>query len=273
LRLGHDDPVDDHTIDDHPMRIDVFTIFPEVVEHYAESSILGRARAEGLLDLRVHDVRKGASDPRRSVDDTPFGGGPGMVLAPEPVFASVEAVAADEGLPRPLILLSPSGRRFDHQTAEHLSRRSEGFSLLCGRYEGVDQRVADHLADGELSVGDFVLAGGELGALVVVESVTRLLPGVLGNEQSASDESFTAGLLEYPQFTRPASFRGWDVPEVLRSGDHGRIQRWQRAQALVRTIERRPDLVAERGGLTEEEVRLLVEEGEARLLRDHGYHC
>lgn len=253
------------------MRIDIFTIFPGVIEHFAQSSILGRAQGEGLLDLRVRDIRKAASDPHRSVDDTPFGGGPGMVLAPEPVFSSVEAVTEAEGLPRPLILLSPSGRRFDQGAAEDLSRRSEGFSLLCGRYEGVDQRVADHLADEELSVGDFVLAGGELAALVVVESVTRLLPGVLGNEQSVSDESFTAGLLEYPQFTRPATFRGWEVPQVLRSGDHGRIERWRRARALVRTLERRPDLVAARGGLSEHEVGLLVEQGEVRLLRDHGY--
>jgi tRNA (guanine37-N1)-methyltransferase len=255
------------------MRIDVFTIFPAVIDHYAESSILGRARSGGLLDLRVHDLRQAAADPHRSVDDSPFGGGAGMVLAPEPVFGSVEAVAQAEGLPRPLILLSPSGRRFDQRIAEDLSRRSGGFSLLCGRYEGVDQRVADHLADEELSVGDFVLAGGELAALAVVESVTRLLPGVLGNQQSTAEESFTAGLLEYPQFTRPASFRGWDVPDVLRSGDHGRIERWRRARALARTLDKRPDLIAARGGLTEDEVGLLAEEGEVRLLRDHGYHC
>jgi tRNA (guanine37-N1)-methyltransferase len=253
------------------MRIDVFTIFPEVIEHYAEASILGRACSQGILDLRPHDLREAATDPHRSVDDSPFGGGAGMVLAPEPVFGSVESVSAAEGLPRPLILLSPSGRRFDQQVADDLSRLTEGFSLLCGRYEGVDQRVADYLADEELSVGDFVLAGGELAALVVVESVTRLLPGVLGNELSAADESFSGGLLEYPQFTRPAVFRGWEVPEVLRSGDHGSIEKWRRAQALARTLERRPDLVAARGGLTEEEVTLLADQGEVRLLRQHGY--
>lgn len=251
----------------------MFTIFPGVVEHYGASSILGRARDAGLLDLRVHDLREGATDAHRSVDDAPFGGGAGMVLTPEPVFASVEAVAEAEGLPRPLILLSPSGRRFDQGVAVDLAGRTGGFSLLCGRYEGVDQRVADHLADDELSVGDFVLAGGELGALVVVESVTRLMPGVLGNDRSAADESFTAGLLEYPQFTRPASFRGWEVPDVLRSGDHGRIDRWRRARALVRTLVRRPDLIATRGGLTEAEVALLAEEGEVQLLRDQGYDC
>jgi tRNA (guanine37-N1)-methyltransferase len=254
------------------MRIDVFTLFPEVIEHYADASILGRARVGGRLDLRTHDVRDAAQDPHRSVDDAPFGGGAGMVLAPEPVFRAVEDVAGmPDGLPRPLILLSPSGRRFDQVAAQELAGRTGGFSLLCGRYEGVDQRVADHLVDEELSVGDFVLAGGELAALVVIEAVVRLLPGVLGNDQSAADESFSVGLLEYPQFTRPAEYRGWDVPDVLRSGDHGRVDRWRKAEALVRTLRRRPDLVAARGGLSEDEVRLLVEHGEARLLRDHGY--
>jgi tRNA (guanine37-N1)-methyltransferase len=147
----------------------------------------------------------------------------------------------------------------------------EGFSLLCGRYEGIDQRVADHLVDGELSIGDVVLAGGELAALVVVEAVARLLPGVLGNEASTDDESFTDGLLEYPQYTRPAEFRGWSVPEVLRSGDHGSVARWRRAQALRRTLERRPDLVTARGGLTSAEVKLLVEAGEVQVLAQHGY--
>ncbi len=254
------------------MRIDVFTIFPGVIGHYAESSVLGRARSAGLLDLRVHDLRQATTDPHRSVDDAPFGGGAGMVLAPGPIFDSVEAVEGAEGLPRPLLLLSPSGRPFDQRMAQDLAQQAPGFSLLCGRYEGVDQRVADHLADGEISVGDFVLAGGELAALVVVESVARLLPGVLGNEESALEESFTAGLLEYPQFTRPAIFRGWEVPEVLRSGDHGRIEAWRRARALARTLERRPDLISARGGLTEEEIELLERAGEMRLLRDHGYH-
>jgi tRNA (guanine37-N1)-methyltransferase len=255
------------------LRIDVFTLFPEVVDHYGDASILGRARARGQMDLRTHDVRDAAHDVHRSVDDAPTGGGAGMVLAPEPVFDAVEAVASStDGLPRPLLLLSPSGRRFDQGVAHELSSSAEGFSLLCGRYEGVDQRVADHLVDGELSVGDFVLAGGELAALLVIEAVVRLLPGVLGNDQSAADESFSAGLLEYPQYTRPAEFRGWEVPEVLRSGDHRRVMQWRRAQSLVRTLQRRPDLVADRGGLTEEEVELLAEHGEVRLLRDHGYH-
>ncbi len=255
------------------MRIDVFTLFPEVIDRYGDASILGRARARGQLDLRTHDVRDSAHDVHRSVDDAPFGGGAGMVLAPGPVFESVESVAASPaGLPRPLILLSPSGRRFDQEVARELaSSPAAGFSLLCGRYEGVDQRVADHLVDDELSVGDFVLAGGELAALVVVEAVARLVPGVLGNDRSSEDESFSSGLIEYPQYTRPAEFRGWEVPEVLRSGDHGRVGQWRHVQALVRTLERRPDLMAARGGLTDEEVELLAEHGEVRVLRDHGY--
>jgi tRNA (guanine37-N1)-methyltransferase len=256
-----------------PIRIDVFTLFPEVVDHYADASILGRARGRDQLDLRTHDIRDAATGPHRAVDDAPFGGGAGMVLAAEPVFGAVEAVeSSEEGLPRPLVLLSPSGRRFDQSVAEEYAGLPRGFSLLCGRYEGVDQRVADHLVDEEVSVGDFVLAGGELAALVVIESVVRLLPGVLGNEESADEESFSDGLLEYPQYTRPAEFRQWEVPEVLRSGDHGRVARWRRAEALVRTLRRRPDLMEVRGGLTSDEVLLLVDHGEARLLREHGYH-
>lgn len=253
------------------IRIDVFTLFPGVVDHYADASILGRARVHGQLDLRTHDVRDAATDPHRSVDDAPFGGGAGMVIGPEPVFGAVEEVAGSpEGLPRPLVLLSPSGRPFDQRVAQEYAATA-GFSLVCGRYEGVDQRIADHLVDEELSVGDFVLAGGELAALVVVESVVRLLPGVLGNDESVGDESFSAGLLEYPQYTRPAQFRGWEVPATLLSGDHARVDRWRRAQALVRTMERRPDLIGGRGGLSGEEVQLLVDHGEVRLLREHGY--
>jgi tRNA (guanine37-N1)-methyltransferase len=254
------------------LRIDVFTLFPDVIEHYADASILGRARVGGHLDLRTHDVRDAAHGPHRSVDDSPFGGGPGMVMGPEAVFGAVEEVARSaDGLPRPLVLLSPSGRRFDQQVAKEYAEQATGFSLLCGRYEGIDQRVSDHLVDDELSVGDFVLAGGELAALVVVESVVRLVPGVLGNDESAGDESFSAGLLEYPQYTRPARFREWEVPDTLLSGDHARVDRWRRAQALVRTLVRRPDLIAGRGGLTEGEVKLLADHGEVRLLREHGY--
>jgi tRNA (guanine37-N1)-methyltransferase len=220
------------------VRIDVFTIFPDYLAGPVDASLLGRARARGLLDVRVHDVRDWTDDPHRSVDDTPFGGGAGMVMTPGPLFAAVEAVDP----PRPLLRLAAAGRRFDQDRARELAA-GPGFSLVCGRYEGIDQRVADHLCDGELSVGDYVLAGGEAAALVVVEAVARLVPGVMGNEASADQESFTAGLLEYPQYTRPAEFRGWAVPEVLRSGDHGRIERWRRAQALRRTLALRPDLL------------------------------
>ncbi len=220
------------------MRIDVFTIFPGYLEAPLGLSILGRARDAGLLDVRLHDPRDHTTDRHRSVDDTPLGGGAGMVMMPEPLFSAVEAVEP----PRPLYLLSPAGRRFDQGLAAELAAGS-GFSMICGRYEGVDQRVADHLCDDELSIGDYVLAGGEAAALVVVEAVARLVPGVLGNEDSIAQESFGAdGDLEFPQYTRPASFRGLDVPEVLRSGDHARIAEWRRAEAQRRTRERRPDL-------------------------------
>jgi tRNA (guanine37-N1)-methyltransferase len=261
------------------MRIDVFTMFPELLEGYWSVSVLGRAREAGLLDLRAHDLRAATTDPHRSLDDTPFGGGPGMVLLPAPAFAAVEQVAATEGLPRPLLLMSPGGRRFDQDAARELGAQP-GFSLLCGRYEGVDQRITDHLVDGELSVGDYVLAGGELAALVVVEAVARLVPGVLGNQASPDEESFGPDaeqrpgvLLEHPQYTRPAEFRGWAVPEVLRSGDHARVARWRRAQSLLRTLRSRPDLVAARGGLSPAEVALVAELGpaEVRELAQHGY--
>jgi tRNA (guanine37-N1)-methyltransferase len=238
------------------VRIDVFTIFPDLVEPWTRSSLLGKAVRGGVLDLRVHDLRAGASDPHRSVDDSPYGGGAGMVLAPEPLFAAVEA--ADP--PRPLLLLGPSGKRFDQAWAAELAA-GRGFSLLCGRYEGVDQRVADHLVDGDLSLGDFVLAGGEAAAIAVIEAVSRLVTGVVGNEESTREESFSDGLLEYPQYTRPHDFRGWQVPEVLRSGDHARVARWRRAQALARTRARRPDLIAARGGLADEDLALLAEFG------------
>lgn len=223
------------------LRIDVFTIFPDLVERFAGASLLGKARERGLLDVRTHDLRSTTTDPHRSVDDAPFGGGAGMVLMPEPLVGAIEAVDP----PRPLLLLSPGGDRFDQSRAEELAG-SGGFSLLCGRYEGVDQRVVDHWCDGELSIGDVVLAGGEVAAMVVLEAVGRLVPGVMGNDTSATEESFSTGVLEYPQYTRPADFRGHRVPDVLRSGDHGRVERWRHAQALLRTARRRPDLLERR---------------------------
>jgi tRNA (guanine37-N1)-methyltransferase len=242
------------------VRIDVFTIFPGLVESFCAESLLGKARAQGLLDLRLHDLREHTTDVHRTVDDTPFGGGAGMVMKPEPIFASVEAAAP----PRPLLLLGPGGRRFDqgmaHELAALADAPSGGFSLLCGRYEGIDHRVREHLVDGELSIGDVVLSGGEVAACLVIEAVARLLPGAMGNAVSPVTESFGAGgLLEEPQYTRPAVFRGWGVPEVLRSGDHGRIARWRRAQALHRTLRDRPDLIELGGGLSDADVRLLEE--------------
>jgi tRNA (guanine37-N1)-methyltransferase len=249
------------------MRIDVFTLFPEIVTAYAETSVLGRAQHAGALEVVAHDLRDGSTDARHTVDDAPFGGGAGMVLMPEPVFAAVEAVEANEPMHRPLFFLSPTGRTFTQEVAAELAQL-EGFSLLCGRYEGADQRIIDELCDGEISVGDVVLAGGELAALVVVEAVGRLLPGALGNASSTADESFSDGLLEYPQYTRPAEFRGLEVPAVLRSGNHGEVERWRRAQSLHRTLLRRPDLIARRGGLSEEELQLLNAFGLEAPIRD-----
>lgn len=237
------------------MRIDVFTLFPAMVDGFCSDSLLGKARQSGLVDLRLHDPRDHTTDVHRTVDDAPFGGGAGMLMKPEPLFDSVEA--ADP--PRPLYLLGPGGRRFDQAFARELSE-GDGFSLLCGRYEGVDHRVREHLVDGELSVGDVVLNGGEVAACLVIEAVTRLLPGAMGNAESPLTESFGEhGLLEEPHYTRPADFRGWPVPDVLRSGDHAKVARWRHAQALHRTIATRPDLIDARGGISDDERALLEE--------------
>ncbi|HEY5303598.1 MAG TPA: tRNA (guanosine(37)-N1)-methyltransferase TrmD [Acidimicrobiales bacterium] len=237
------------------LRVDVVTLFPEAITGYADTSVLGRARERGVWDLVVHDFRDAAENVHRSVDDTPYGGGAGMVLGPEPIARTLEGVPA---LARPVIALTPSGRPFRHDVAAELAELA-GFTLLCGRYEGFDQRVLDTVVDEEISLGDFVLAGGELAALCVIEAVVRLLPGGLGNDDSSREESFGEGLLEYPHYTKPASWRGLDVPEILRSGNHERIARWRRAQALHLTIARRPDLMAARGGLRPDEVTLLEE--------------
>lgn len=235
------------------MRIDVFTLFPEMVDGFCSHSLLGRARSSGAIDLRNHNIRDYSTDVHRSVDDTPFGGGAGMLMRPEPIFAAVEATQPA----RPLILLGPGGQKFDQDMA-HTLAAGDGFSLLCGRYEGVDQRVREHLVDHEVSVGDVVLAGGEVAACLMIEAVTRLIPGVMGNSESPVTESFgVSGLLEEPQYTRPAEFRGWEVPEVLRGGDHAKVARWRHAQALWRTLQQRPDIIEARGGLTEAEKALL----------------
>jgi len=237
------------------LRVDVLTLFPDAIADYATTSVLGRALERDVWALHLHDLRDATDDVHRTVDDTPFGGGAGMVLRAEPILRTVEQNAE---LARPLIALTPSGRRFTHAVVKELAAL-DGFSLLCGRYEGIDQRALDLVVDDELSLGDFVLAGGELAALCVIEAVVRLRPGALGNDASSLDESFSDGLLEYPHFTQPAEVRGVAVPEVLRSGDHARIARWRRAQALRRTMERRPDLIAARGGLSDEENAILAE--------------
>jgi len=239
------------------MRIDVLTAFPEVFEPVMGSGMLGIARAKGALEFEAHDLRDWAlPGVHRQIDDSPYGGGSGMVLRPEPVFEAVDAVGAMDARRPFVILMSPQGERFTQAHAKRLAGRDR-LLLLCGRYEGFDERIRS-LADLELSIGDYVLTGGELAAMVVSDAVTRLLPGVLGGETSIDDESFTTGLLEYPHYTRPAEYRGMSVPEVLRSGDHGRIARWRREQSLLRTAHRRPDLLeAADIELTDTERRLI----------------
>jgi tRNA (guanine37-N1)-methyltransferase len=226
------------------LRIDLVTIFPRMVEGPLGDGIVGRARAARLVDLRVHDLRDFTGDRHRTVDDSPFGGGPGMVMKAEPFFRAFEAIWPEGRGPRDVVaLLSPRGGRFNQPAARRFAGL-ERLMLLCGRYEGVDERVAEGLATEELSLGDFVLTGGEVAALAVVEAVVRLLPGALGDEGSADTDSFEGGLLDWPHYTRPAVVRGRGVPEVLLSGDHGRIRRWRRREALRATRERRPDLLA-----------------------------
>ena len=224
------------------MRVDVVTIFPEFFGPL-DVSLLGKARERGIVDVRVHDLRTYTSDVHRTVDDTPFGGGPGMVMKPEPWFAAFEDLTR-EGRPR-IVFPTPSGRPLTQALVAELAAEP-WLAVACGRYEGIDRRVLDAWADDEVSLGDYVLAGGEVAALVIVEAVTRLLPGVVGNAESVTDDSFATGLLEGPVYTRPASYEGRDVPEVLLSGDHGAIARWRREQALRRTAEVRPDLLPER---------------------------
>jgi tRNA (guanine37-N1)-methyltransferase len=260
------------------MLFDVVTIFPDFFASILEHGVLQRARAGGQAEFRLHDLREFTDDRHRSVDDRPFGGGPGMVFKPEPLFRTVEALKADVGSTDfPVVLLSPQGRLLRQAVAEELARK-ERIVLLCGRYEGVDERVAQHLATEELSIGDYVLTGGELAAAVVMEAVTRLLPGVLGNEESSEQDSFAGarsgaaesapggahGILDCPHYTRPAEFRGWRVPEVLLSGNHEEIRRWRRRVALEKTWRRRPDLLAGLS-LSEEESRLLEEIRHAAL--------
>jgi tRNA (guanine37-N1)-methyltransferase len=231
------------------MKIDVITIFPALFEPFRDTSLLGAACRAGTVELAVHDLRAWTEDRHRTVDDAPYGGGPGMVMRPEPLVAAIEALAGEKGEGRSarVLLLSPQGRRFDQTRAGELARERH-LVLVCGRYEGVDQRAIDLAVDEEVSIGDYVLAGGELPAMVVIEAVARLLPGVLGNPASAETESFERGLLEGPQYTRPAVFRGLEVPAVLRSGDHAAIARWRAEKARERTRRRRPDLLGAAAG-------------------------
>jgi tRNA (guanine37-N1)-methyltransferase len=249
------------------MQFEVFTLLPEVFPPYLESSILQRARQRGLIDVRVHNIRDYTHDKHHTTDDTPYGGGGGMVMKPEPVFEAVESVLGfDSGQTQassgvdsrpgvPIILLTPQGRVFTQRVAEELSSY-ERIALLCGRYEGVDERIREHLVTDEISIGDYVLTGGELPALMIIDAVSRLLPGVLGDPTGAEDDSHSMGLLEYPHYTRPPEFRDWQVPEVLLSGDHGRIAKWRREQSLTRTLRRRPDIL-EKAELSKEDQKIV----------------
>lgn len=224
------------------MRFDVLTIFPRMFESPLEETILRRALDAGLIEVAVHDLRQWATDRHRTVDDYPFGGGAGMVMKPEPLFAAVEAIQPLAEPQATVVLMTPLGRRLDQGLVRELAGL-ERLLLVCGRYEGVDERVHEHLVDLEVSIGDVVVSGGELPALLLIDAVSRRVPGVLGSEASLDEESFEGGLLEYPQYTRPADFRGWTVPDVLLSGHHAQIAAWRREQRLLRTLERRPDLL------------------------------
>src|SRR5215216_1628333 len=239
------------------MKIDIITLFPEICRAPLSESMMKRAQEKGIVDVRIHNLRDWATDKHHVVDDAPFGGGQGMVMKPEPIFAAVEALGRTPNIQRPasnaehsaienakskILLMSPAGRRLDQQMAQQLSGESH-LIIICGHYEGVDHRVIQHLVDLEISIGDYVLTNGAIAAVVLVDAVVRLMPGVLGHEQSAADDSFSRGLLEAPQYTRPAEFRSWKVPDVLLSGNHAEIERWRREQAIKRTRENRPDLL------------------------------
>jgi tRNA (guanine37-N1)-methyltransferase len=252
MALSSSPPASDVRFPSRPTSIafDVFTLFPGMFRGPLDESILKRAQDDGALSVRLHDIRQYATDKHHVTDEPPYGGGGGMVMKAEPIFNAVEKVLAssDEGRTVredvPVILLTPQGRLFSQEIAQELSR-AERVALICGRYEGVDERVRQHLATDELSIGDYVLTGGELAAMVIIDAVTRLLPGVLGDPTATVQDSHARGLLEGPHYTRPRVFRGWEVPEVLLSGDHAAVARWRREQALRRTLERRPDLLEE----------------------------
>lgn len=238
------------------MKFDIFSLFPGMFMPYLQESILQRAQQNGLIQVDIHDIRAYTTDKHHVTDDTPYGGGGGMVMKPEPIFAAVEQVLGSAPA-CPVILLTPQGRPFTQQIAMDYSQL-EHLAIVCGRYEGVDERVRQHLVTEEISIGDFVLTGGELPALMIIDAVSRLLPGVLGDPDGAMDDSFASGLIEYPHYTRPADFRGWTVPDVLVSGNHAEINRWRRQQALERTFRRRPDLL-EKITLTKEDLKFLAQ--------------
>jgi tRNA (guanine37-N1)-methyltransferase len=239
------------------MKCRILTIFPEICHAYLSEGMLKRALHKGIIDIEVHNLRDYTKDKHRTVDDYPYGGGSGMVMKPEPFFTAVETLNPDAA-ERRVILLSPAGRKFDQDMAKELSEEKSQLIFLCGRYEAIDERVRTALADDEISIGDYVLTGGELPALVIIDAVARLIPGVLGDEHSSEVESFTWGILDYPHYTRPPVFRGFTVPEVLLSGNHKEILRWRRKEALHRTLQRRPDLLG-KCSLGEEDDRLISE--------------
>jgi tRNA (guanine37-N1)-methyltransferase len=245
------------------MQFEVFTLLPEVFSPYLESSILKRASDRGLINVRLHNIREYTHDKHHVTDDTPYGGGGGMVMKPEPIFEAVESVLGLNSPPSqpqsdshiPIILLTPQGRVFTQRVAEEYSQH-EHIALICGRYEGVDERIREHLVTDEISIGDYVLTGGELPAMIVIDAVSRLIPGVLGDPTGAQDDSHSMGLLEYPHYTKPAEFRGWKVPEILQSGNHAKIEQWRREQSLLRTFNKRPDML-EKAELTKEDLKFL----------------
>jgi tRNA (guanine37-N1)-methyltransferase len=247
------------------MRFDIFTLFPELIEPYLHESLLQRAIQQNLLQVMLHDIRQWTTDRHHTTDDTPYGGGGGMVMKPEPIFTAVENML---GIPAacPVILLTPQGRRYNQQIALELAQLPR-LALICGRYEGVDERVRKYLVDDEISIGDYVLMGGELAALILVESLSRLIPGVLGDPDGAMDDSHASGLLEYPHYTRPPEYCGWKVPDVLVSGDHARIEKWRRQQALLRTWQRRRDLL-ERASLSDSDRAFLAKLEQGKELGD-----
>lgn len=247
------------------MQFDVFTLLPEVFAPYLDSSILQRAQQRGLIDVRLHNIRDHARDKHHTTDDVPYGGGGGMVMKPEPVIEALESVldlAAGHPAGFPIILLTPQGRVFNQAVAAELARQDR-LALICGRYEGIDERIRQQIVTDEISIGDYVLTGGELPALILIDAVARLLPGVLGDPGGAADDSHASGLLEYPHYTRPPEFRGETVPKVLLSGDHAKIERWRREQSLLRTLQRRPDLLRKAD----------LSAADVKFLKEHGYEA